>query len=218
MRLVDSIRRSQQVVRSPLLTMQNLQQSVRERRGFTLIKLLAVIAIITVVFGLAGVVFHRLFMSEQTAVQAALIERTISQLSVQFRRDAHAASVATRRTSEDGATTFLDLQRSTNERIVVAYSARDGRATREEIMDGKTSNRETYRLPDCQIQLTAPDEGADPPTVTLVIQRSGSTVTPQPHAKRPRRALSIEATLGSDARLVADIAANAAASTKEGAK
>ena len=58
-----------------------------QRRGASLIELMVVIAIITTLFSMVGVVFHRLFLSEQVAMRAALTERTVSRLADQFRRD-----------------------------------------------------------------------------------------------------------------------------------
>ncbi len=170
---------------------------------------MVVIAIISIIFSMVGVMFHRLFLSEQVAMRAALVERTVSRLADQFRRDVHASSTAMR-IGNDGVAAGLTLTSSTGAAaepnaapkvIYVIYSFNDGEVLRELVADGKTTGREVYRLPECRLRLPAATSEGRVEMVGLVIERRGSTVTPQPQATRPWRSLVIEAALGRDGKL-----------------
>ena len=173
-----------------------------QRRGASLIELMVVIAIISALFSMVGVVFHRLFLSEQVAMQAALTERTVSRLADQFRRDVHSTNTAIPEAG-DGTTRALKLMHAEMGRVkdfpAIAYSAREGEVIREQFgVDGKSLSREVYRLPECRMSFPNQTEDVDGVMVSLAIERQGSTITPQPQAVRPRRSLVIEAFLSRD--------------------
>ena len=195
-----------------------------QRRGVSLIELMVVIAIISALFSMVGVVFHRLFLSEQVAMRAALTERTVSRLADQFRRDVHAATTATRSENGDGRASSLallsshDVAAEPNAAAKVIYSFNDGEVLRELIADGKTTSREVYRLPECRLRLPATTTEGKVEVVSLIIERQGSTITPQPQATRPRRSLAIEAALGRDDQLAKGLAEKSSAAVKEESK
>jgi type II secretory pathway pseudopilin PulG len=194
------------------------------RGGASLIELLVVISIITALFSMVGVVFHRIFLADQVAMRAALTERTVSRLADQFRRDVHAAITAKRAEAENGAgvrlelTPRLDAATEPSASATVNYSIRAGEVLRELIVDGKVTSREVYRLPECQIHLPVATNEAKVEMVGLTIERQGSTITPQPQATRPRRTLAIEAALGRDDRLATAFATKSPAPLKEESK
>lgn len=194
------------------------------RRGASLIELMVVVSIITILFSMVGVVFHRLFLSEQLAMRAALTERTVSRLADQFRRDVHSATTATFIENEAGLASSLVLM-SSRDTVAgastpanVVYSIHKGDVLRELIADGKATSREFYRLPECQMRLATSTDEAKVEMVSLAIERQGSTVTPQPQAARPRRSLAIEAALGRDDKFETASATKSPAPVKEESK
>ena len=191
----------------------------RRRRGFTLIELMVVIAIVTVILSLVGAVFQRLFLSEQTAMRAALIERTVSRLADQFRRDIHAATGASIDTNREGATGALELFEANRDQPAVVYVARTDEVIREQhAADASVTHREVFRLPDCRVSFFDQAEQPDVPFVSLAIERQHSTITPQPQAARPYRTLVVEAALGRDNRLTTKLKLKSPAATQEESK
>ena len=193
------------------------------RRGASLIELMVVIAVITVLFGMVGVVFHRMFLSEQVAMRAALTERAISRLADQFRHDVHSTNAAIPEV-DDGTIRTLKLVHAETDRVqafpAIVYSIRDDEVTREQFgTEGKPLSREVYRLPECRVSFPdQTEEMADHVMIRLAIERQGSTITPQPQATRPWRSLAIEAILSRDDRLVQAFTATSPAAVKEESK
>jgi len=66
----------------------------RNRRGTTLIELLVVISVCSVVMGASGVLLHSMYRADKESRLAIETGAAIARLSLQFRRDAHAASEA----------------------------------------------------------------------------------------------------------------------------
>ncbi len=86
-----------------------------KRRGKTLVELLVVISMLAAITGTAGTVIYRLMRAER-AVEADLVwQRTVAELSEQFRADAHAALVA--KANDDGTGLTFTLPEGT-----VAYT------------------------------------------------------------------------------------------------
>ena len=169
------------------------------RRGFTLIELMVVIAIISVIFSLVGAVFQRLFLSEQSAMRAALDEQTVSRLADQFRRDIHAATFAEIDTQREGATGSLGLFEANRDQPAIVYVVLTDEVIREQrAADATVSHREVFRLPECRISFATQVAEAEVSFISLSIARQHSTITPQPQATRPYRTLAVEAALGRD--------------------
>lgn len=64
------------------------------RRGTTLIELLVVISVCSVVMSASGVLLHSMYRADKEGRLAIENGSVVARLSLQFRRDAHAASVA----------------------------------------------------------------------------------------------------------------------------
>ena len=190
-----------------------------KRRGFTLIELMVVIAIISVIFSLVGAVFQRLFLSEQSAMRAALIEQTVSRLADQFRRDIHAATFAEVDTHREGATGSLGLFEANRDQPAIVYVILTDEVRRERrAADSSVSHREVYRLPECRIAFAVQVAEAEVSFLSLSIARQHSTITPQPQASRPYRTLVVEAALGRDNRLTTSLKPKLPAATQEESK
>ena len=189
------------------------------RRGYSLIELMVVVSIITVLFGMVGVVFHRLFLSEQLATRAALTEQSVSWLAVRFRSDVH-GSTAVLPEAVDGTTRAVKLLHGDTGWVkhfpAIVYTAREGDVLREQFdADGKLLNREVYRLPECRVSFPDQPENVDGVMLSLAIERQGSTVTPQPQATRPYRSLVIEALLSRDDHLARGLSLKSPEPVKE---
>ena len=190
-----------------------------QRRGFTLIELMVVIAIITVIFSLVGAVFQRLFLSEQSAMRAALIEHTVSRLADQFRRDIHAATFAEIDTQREGATGSLGLFEANRDQPAIVYVILTDEVLREQrAADNRVSHREVYRLPECRASFAVQVAEADVSFISLSIERQHSTITPQPQATRPYRTLVVEAALARDNRLTTNLKPKPPAAAQEESK
>jgi len=132
------------VVRSP-----QKRTGDQRRRGASLIELMVVISIISTILGMVGVLFHQMFLTEQSAMRSALVQRNVARLSDQFRKDVHAASNCLDATKE-GQAFRMELTKSAgpssnetgNSKIV--YSIRPGEVVRENEVDGKRINIESY--------------------------------------------------------------------------
>ena len=174
-------------------------QTPQAQKGFTLIELMVVIAIISVIFSLVGAVFQRLFLSEQSAMRAALVEQTVSRLADQFRRDIHAATFAEIDTQREGATGSLGLFEANRDQPAIVYVVLTDEVIREQrAADATVSHREVFRLPECRISFATQVTEAEVSFIRLAIARQHSTITPQPQATRPYRTLAVEAALGRD--------------------
>lgn len=174
-------------------------QAPQAQKGFTLIELMVVIAIISVIFSLVGAVFQRLFLSEQSAMRAALVEQTVSRLADQFRRDIHAATFAEIDTQREGATGSLGLFEANRDQPAIVYVVLTDEVIREQrAADATVSHREVFRLPECRISFATQVAEAEVSFISLSIARQHSTITPQPQATRPYRTLAVEAALGRD--------------------
>lgn len=194
---------------------------MNRRHGASLIELMVVMTITSTILILTGTLFQRLFMSDQLSTRAALLEVTTSRLAVQFRRDAYQAQQATRTVNEATGEQTLELRSESNPAVV--YIGRADSVRRDIIGgDGKASH-ETYRLPGCLIEFTAPEAAATddgnvkngkPQIVTLAIERPHSQLT-RASAVAPRRNLTLDAELGRDRRLISLAAPVSAESTEE---
>jgi prepilin-type N-terminal cleavage/methylation domain-containing protein len=161
------------------------------RRAVTLIEMLVVIAVSTVLMGVAIGLLPLLRQAENSGRDH--IDRTAaaSRLADQFRRDIHAAlrPVANEGGPKNQWHFALGADRT------VAYRVLPGEVERVEQLAGKPVRRESYTLPpDCTVKIVLPG-GAAPAMATLSVASSG----PSSQAGCEMR---VEALLGMDHRFV----------------
>lgn len=183
---------------------------MKRRRGASLIELMVVISMLTVVLGMVGVLFHRLFQAELIAAKTTVTEVTTMRLADQFRRDIHEASTV-KRSGETAATLELNGRDDT---MTVLYTAALNKVQREVKQQQTVVARETYRLPGCRVTFPEPEAATAtngdgpsqrPALVTLYLERPHATVSASIQAKLPLRGIVIDAELGRDHRLAASI-------------
>lgn len=184
---------------------------MNRRRGASLIELMVVIAILTVIFGLVGVLFHRLFQAEQLSARTTVTEITTMRLADQFRRDIHAAESVKRSEATDAALPTLELK-NLGDTPTILYTGGLNRIQRDVMQGQKSVAHETYRLPSCRItfptsqtELEVEDSNQRTSFVTLYLERPHATVTVAEQARSPFRGIVIDAELGRDQRLAATL-------------
>jgi prepilin-type N-terminal cleavage/methylation domain-containing protein len=184
---------------------------MNRRHGASLIELMVVIAILTVIFGLVGVLFHRLFQAEQLSARTTVAEITTMRLADQFRRDIHAAQSAKRSEATGEALPTLELK-SSGDAPTILYTGGLNKVQRDVRQGQKSIAHETYRLPSCRVTFppspTDPEsEGSNqrPSFVTLYLERPHATVTVAAQAQPPLRGIVLDAELGRDQRLAATL-------------
>jgi hypothetical protein len=163
-----------------------LKKTSFKRRGSTLVELLATITVTTLLLGMVGIVTHTLARSQRTTSREINSRRTLAQLSLQFRADAHAATSVDSdppAAAEDGQS--LTITMASEE--TVQYRIRRESTEIERVVGrgDATVGREIYRLSPGDSARFEPIGPATPRLVTLVITRS---VAGQPSGKgRERR-------------------------------
>ncbi|MDB5345983.1 MAG: hypothetical protein JWP89_4360 [Schlesneria sp.] len=184
---------------------------MNRRRGASLIELMVVISILTVILGLVGVLFHRLFQAEQLSTRTTVAEITTMRLADQFRRDIHAAQSAKRSDATSEALPTLELK-NPGDAPTILYTGGLNKIQRDVMRGQKSVAHETYRLPSCRITFpksqTEPEiEESDKHTsfVTLYLERPQAPVTVSAQARPPLRGIVIDAELGRDQRLAATL-------------
>lgn len=186
---------------------------MKRRRGASLVELMVVISMLTVVLGMVGVLFHRLFQAELIAAKTTVTEVTTMRLADQFRRDIHEAITVKRSGGSDGTPATLELN-GRDDTMTVLYMAAVNKVQREVKQQQAIVARETYRLPGCRVTFPKPEAATpangdapmqQPAMVTLYLERPHATVSASNQAKLPLRGIVIDAELGRDHRLAASI-------------
>ncbi len=168
-----------------------MEVSPMKRRAFTLIEMVAVIAVSSAVMGVGVVMLIALLKSEGSSRRHLDYCKSLNRLDEQFRADVHAAAAARLDASGDD----LELAPPAPSKTLIRYRCQPKEITREEIEGGKTLRRETYALPEeVKSSLEEQTEGS----VTTVIMR----VEPKPveGSKIRYPATRIEAVLAKDLR------------------
>jgi type II secretory pathway pseudopilin PulG len=162
----------------------NRPRRQQTRAGKSLIELLVVISISGVLFGLVTFTLTFLLRVQANLEEAALVSRTLSRLSREFRRDVHAAPAAGVATpapaadrKEDEPLPLTSLAYSPDR--AVAYVFDKGDVVRLESFGGKT-RRERYSLPRgsrCELRPFDPADGGSPKGLDLVVSIPPNVLT-----------------------------------------
>jgi type II secretory pathway component PulJ len=115
-----------------------------KRRAFTLIEMVAVIAVSSAVMGVGVVMLAALLKSEGSSRRHLEYSKNINRLDEQFRADVHAA--ASFSMNEEG--TSMELTMSEDSLSYICYALRLMEISREELKNGKMLRRESYPLPE----------------------------------------------------------------------
>lgn len=184
---------------------------VRQRCGFTLIHMLTVIAMMSILLTMTGVIFQFLLRSDQSVSRQSVLELTILELSRQFRDDVHSASNSQFAPSinEEASSDLLELSGPTPESSRVRYRVATESLVREVLKGDAVARREVYRLPECEILFASEpiDAKARSQFLVLSIDRAGLTMMPQQRSVQGHRNLTVVAELGRAARLLASLSA-----------
>ncbi len=116
-----------------------------KRRGYTLVELVVVLSLLSMLTGIAAVVLTSVISHigrQREDHQAAIVVR---RLAVDFRRDAHAATLA--QIEDLPATPAGKLAITSADGVTITYSAVPGGVERMATLDQQTTQRELYRLP-----------------------------------------------------------------------
>lgn len=154
------------------------------RRGETIITLLAVIAVASVLMGLAMTILVMAIQTERLTRQQLRDTAMLARLARQFRDDVHRAGAVEASAGSEPAWTFPmpgDAK--------VVYSAVPGAVVRTAWRGGKTAERESFALTR-QSQWRI-EGGAEGGIVRLIVERSGET-----GALAPGTQMCLEADLG----------------------
>ena len=140
-------------------------------RGTTLIELLVVISVCSVVMCASGVLLHGMYRADKEARLAIESAATVARLSLQFRRDAHAAGEARLLTEADGIKVGLAFGQPAGSSIEYRRQGLDVVRTAKET--DKAVHRDSFRmLPGTNVawQLE-PSESSQTPVAAIQISR-----------------------------------------------
>jgi prepilin-type N-terminal cleavage/methylation domain-containing protein len=168
-----------------------VEVSPMKRRAFTLIEMVAVIAISSAMMGGGVVMLVALLKNEGSSRKHLELCKTLTRLDEQFRIDAHAANSASVNEKGDA----LELTLPEPSKTLIRYLRGPAEISREEIEGEKTLRRESYPLPqEVKTSLEKKTEGA---ITTLVLH-----VEPKQVAESKIRypTTRIEAVLAKDLR------------------
>lgn len=117
----------------------------QSRNGTTLVELLVVISVCSVVVGVSGVLLHSIYRVDKDTRLAIESEAAVDRLSLQFRRDAHAASRAELLTVEKGAAAGVVFRGPAE--LTVEYRRRGRAIVRTAKSLDKVVHTDSYGLP-----------------------------------------------------------------------
>jgi hypothetical protein len=128
----------------PARPIDRMEVSPMKRRAYTLIEMLAVIAVTSAMMGVGVVMLIALLKSDGSSRRHLEFCKNLNRLDEQFRADVHAA--ASFSMNEEG--TSMELSMSDKSLSYICYVLRPMEISREELENGKTLRRESYSLPD----------------------------------------------------------------------
>lgn len=161
------------------------------RRGVSLISLMVVITILSGLLLMVGTLLRGLLVAEVATAARVSQLRQWEQLTIQFRRDVHAAT---------GADIFVSTEPIGQELQLAApggridYVLRDGAIERHQ---PSTSRHDVWRFPDQQTEVT---QDAETRLVTLRVTFPAAALDDTIHPAARVHALTIDAELGREHR------------------
>ena len=192
-----------------------LSPQVRGRNAFTLVELMVVISMLGALMILIGAVFSLLMRSEKTVMQSVLMERTISRLSEQFRKDVHETASFVGGSDPGGELTELTLAGGANGSI--RYGVSKNGIERQLTSQNSVTARDTFVLPDCQTHFEQ-GKGTESTMLSIVVLRPGALLQRTPHAPIPRRRMEIQAYINSHQKVSAHEDEGTVEPVKEGSQ
>lgn len=159
-----------------------------KRAAFTLIELVVGISITGVIFVILGSVFALLMRSERTVMQSLQLERTISRMSEQFRKDVHQTRSGDAKEESNDDLSEVRLLRSGGKSIRYHLSKN---GIERQLFEGTSMKaHDEFVLPDCQVQFRK-RQGSESTLYVIVVERPGALMQRMPHAPIPLRPLEI---------------------------
>jgi len=149
---------------------------IRSRRGYSLIEMLVVIAVMSMMVIMGTLTMALLMRSERTGGDALVAAQAGHRLARQFRNDVHAADDATLDTSTPG---HLVLNLVANGRAKVSWSRVEEGLRRR--VDGIPAQVETYRVPAHDFSIVLEPLQADSRTRRLVRITTTPETQSRPH-------------------------------------
>ncbi len=173
---------------------------MRERRGFTLMEVLTVIATTSVVMSAGVWTLHKLMRTELGGRQRLVNAVAFSRLSQQFRSDVHAADHASVGNQMDDAAERISLRLA--EGRTVTYRQVEEVVLREESQAGQSLRQEEYRLqPGASIKFDVQNrQGKDWVLMSLRSTAAADRAADQQQAIVGDHPLRVEAWLNKDHR------------------
>lgn len=186
-----------------------MRATPRIRHGFTLIEIVTVIAMLSILLTMTGVIIQSLLRSDQTVSQQAVLEMTLLRVSQQFRDDVHSATTLGPEPDKQFSAEAMELLGPQPGSIRLKYHIDGATVIRESFEGDQLANREVFRLPDCQVQFRSEPIDAGPANadkrtrfLVLSIDRGGLAITPQQPSVRGNRQLTVVAELARDQRIL----------------
>lgn len=138
------------------------------RRAFSLLEMLLVISILGVVLALATTMLGTSFRLHTRTVDRADLQRSLDQLAVRLRTDAHSA-VAAKMLGEEEESPGVSLSLADGRTIV--YSALANEIERRVEREGQVEHRDAFRLAGCEAELAVekPAEASAAQGQTIVV-------------------------------------------------
>ena len=160
------------------------------RRGYTLIELAVVIALMGTLLSLTGLMLHSLLAVDVATRDHMRISSGISNLELALRQDARTSTTATINLPNELTLTLSDGSQ-------VIYTTSRARVTRQHFgTDSVVQHRDEHRLPGCELAWR-PLAELPPGVVELLVDRPAIKVSGTSRTVEPKRPLEIRASLWS---------------------
>jgi prepilin-type N-terminal cleavage/methylation domain-containing protein len=169
----------------------NLKSEIR-RRGWTLVEILVVSAVLTLLLAIVASVTHTMFRTQRSTRDDVTSRRILSQLSLRLRDDVHTAQQAEVSPSDGGEQNNRLVLRDLAQRTTQYVFHRNRGEVERVVLDGESpAARDTFPLPH---DSSASFELAGGPAPRMVVMRIEQLVVGDPDGGERR--LRFEAALG----------------------